>query len=185
MKKYYDGPGKLFFSIVFIAGCAPIQYNPEVIYFHQGSAKLQSNQCSEAVEDFTKAINIYSAKSADGNSLDGIIAKIKLGDVYSGRSACYKKLGKLDLALEDQKKAVGFYKEGCQLGSQAGGQSLAMIDVQAMTEPLCRKIPEQELVLENLKKEAPQMEAGQSQGSGGKPMQSTLQDILKELQKEE
>lgn len=188
MKKYCDGPGALFFCVVFIAGCVSVnpQFKAGYDHFKQGSERLQSNQCSQAVEDFTKAINLYSiALSAPQNFAEGPAVKTELAATYSGRSACYKKLGKLDMALEDQKNTVRFYKEVCQHGSQGlTGMEQAMIQ-EHYQGSACQKVPEAELVLENLKKEAPQTEAGQSQGSGGKSTQSTLQDILKELEKEE
>lgn len=166
---------KFFFCIIFIAGCASPQFKAGNTYFKQGSDKLQSRQCGSAVEDFTKAINNYSMVQ---DPVEAPISKLQIAGTYSQRSACHKQLGKLDLALEDQKKAVGIYREICQSGSQRfSGMAQAITQEQA-----CKKIPEQELALENLIKETPQPEAAPNQEMGTR---STLQDILKELQKEE
>lgn len=106
-------------------------------------------------------------------------SKVTRAAAHTSRASCYHTLGNLNSAIQDFGESAILFDELCRSGYGPEGSS----------ESMCQAAQAQREAVRALKKQAGQSveeePSAPSKPASGTQMQKTLQDILKELEKEE
>lgn len=128
--------------------------------------------CQREIAHQTAVIQ-KTLNEADPNS------KVTRAAAHTSRASCYHTLGNLNSAIQDFKESAILFDELCRSGYPDGSDSM------------CQAASAQKEAVQALKKQAGQSveeeetPSAPSKPASGTQMQKTLQDILKELEKEE
>lgn len=173
-------------TTVFFTGCVSVgsQKPAQEVEFY-----LAQKNYDGCIREFTSAINYYQGSQSSEHPSPVKYktavreARTDMGYLWSSRGTCYFHKGLYDQAIEDFTQALRINPQDDKALTLRGLAYKQLKNYQQAASDLRQALainPQNEQAKEELTK----LEQ-QPRGEGGGGMQKTLQDILKELQKEE